>query len=81
MSIEVFVDGCTTCGSNAVRIARVKAHYDDVTVFNTRYDGAYQRGRHISFLKQAGIVANQYHAIVVENNGERITLLRQWKPL
>lgn len=80
MQTEVFISGCTTCGMNAVLIARVKKHRPDATVYNTKYDGSSQQNRHIRFLQNAGISLDAYHSIVVENDGERITLLKEWKP-
>jgi len=80
METEIFVSGCTTCGLNAAYIARVKANRENVTVFNTKYDGAPQLQRHLDYLISAGMSTDQYHPIVVEGNGKVITDLRTWKP-
>jgi len=80
METEIFINGCSTCGLNAAYIARVKAHRDNVTVYNTRYDGAAQLERHTAFLKHAGMGIDTYHAIVVEDGGATITRLSTWKP-
>lgn len=81
MATEIFISGCTTCGMNAALVAKVKRSSDDVVVYNTKYDGAFQLDRHIAYLVKAGMKVDSYHSIVVENNGERISLLKEWKPL
>ena len=76
--IEVFINGCTTCNDNAVYVARVKKAHPDAVVYNTRYDGATNQAKHLKYLDMAGIPASEYFAIVVENEGEVITLLKEW---
>lgn len=63
---------------NAALIARVKKERPDLKVINTKYDYSYQE-RHMAYVKRAGIRTDSYHSIVVENEGERITLLKEWK--
>lgn len=78
MNIEIFINGCSTCGNNALYIARVKSVYPNATVYNTRYDSSEKLEQHIEYMKQAGMQINSYTAIVVENNGERIVELKSW---
>lgn len=79
MSVEIFVNGCTSCGMNAALIARVKHSIPDVKVINTKYDYSYQE-LHMGYVIRAGMSTGTYHSIVVENEGERISLLKEWKP-
>lgn len=76
MSTNIYISGCTTCGTNAAYIARVKSVRENVNVYNTRYDGSVRLSEHIEYLKQAGMEINQYHSIVVEEG--RVTLLKEW---
>lgn len=78
MATEIFVHGCTTCGMNLSLIQRVKKH-QKASIHNTKYAGPEQLARHIEFLKQAGMTVDAYHSIVVEDEGKRITLLKEWK--
>lgn len=77
--IEVYINGCASCGNNAIYLARVKRTHPDVTVYNTRYDGAFQQAKHFHYLESAGIATSEYFPIVVENEGKVITLLKEWK--
>ena len=78
MSTSIYVNGCTTCGINANYIIRVRHSIPDVTVCNTRRNDEALK-QHMEYLERAGMDKGQYHAIVVENEGERITLLKEWK--
>lgn len=80
MQVDIFVNGCTGCGMNAALIAKVKAHFYEVNVVNTKYGTDNDRARHMGYILQAGMDTHSYHSIVVENNGERISLLKEWKP-
>lgn len=79
MATEIFVHGCTSCGMNLALIKRVSRQVK-VQIHNTKYGGPEILDRHIAFLNQAGMTVDAYHSIVVENEGERITLLKEWKP-
>lgn len=76
--IEIYTHSCTSCGLLGARIAKVKRHHPDVKVIDTRNDNA-MLGRHVFFLKQSGISVSEYTPIIVENNGEVITRLSDWK--
>ena len=78
--IEVFISGCTTCGTNSVYIARIRSVHPDVVIYNTRYEGAAQRTKHLDYMKMLGLKTDDYVSLVVENNGERIMRLEKWKP-
>lgn len=79
--IEIFTHSCPTCGTNAVRINRVKRHaYEnnlDFVVHNSKYSMP-ARKIHAEHLKRAGFDLSEYHSIVVENATE-VTRLELWK--
>lgn len=78
MSTEVFIHQCRTCGVVGMKIAQIKKQHPDAQVIDTRKDNA-MLGRHIFFLKQAGIVISEYVPIVVRDNGKVITRLSDWR--
>lgn len=73
--IEVFVFGCTTCGSNSLYINRLIKKHGEVTSYNTAKGN---RDRHLAYLERAGIETKDYPAIIVVNEGERILRLSEW---
>lgn len=77
--IEVYIFGCSTCGTNAMLLNRLKKTHGEVTVYNSVKPE--NRDRHLGFLNRAGIEINNYPAIVVVNSGERIIRLSEWKLL
>lgn len=78
MSTKIYIYGCSGCGVSANYVMRVKSNAKDVQVFNTKRDEA-KLAEHISYLKRAGMDLSSYQSIVVENNGEQITLLTEWR--
>lgn len=78
MSIEIYIHSCTSCGLLGARIAKVKRHHPDVKVIDTRNDKAALE-RHIEYLKHSGIDMSEYTPIVVENGGEMIVRLSDWR--
>lgn len=76
MSTEIFVNSCTSCGITAMLIAKVKRHHPDAKVIDTRKG---ELERHVQYLKSSGIEVSEYVPIVVENNGEVITRLKDWR--
>ena len=76
-NVTIYSNSCTTCGTNAVYVARVKRQYRDVTVINSRADKS-KLIEHIEYQKLAGMESTPV-PIVVENGGEVITLLKEWK--
>lgn len=73
---SIYIQGCS-CGAAGVQVTRVKNKHPDAQVFNTRVD----RNRlieHIKYQERAGMGRSPV-SIVVENNGEVITDLREWK--
>lgn len=76
--IEIYIHSCTSCGLTAMRIAKVKRHHPDVKVIDTRNDKAALE-RHIEYLKHSGIDMSEYTAIVVDNGGEMIIRLSDWR--
>lgn len=77
--IEVFIFGCTTCGTNALLLNRLKRIHGEVSVYNSvQIDN---RNRHTEYLERAGIEIKNYPALIVINGGERILRLTEWKSL
>jgi len=77
--IDIYVNGCGTCGVNGLYIGRIKKVHGEVTVHNsTRLAN---RVSHIEFLKQAGIELSNVPSIIVINNGKRIMRLEEWKSI
>lgn len=77
--IEVFIYGCTTCGTNALTISRIQKMHGKVTIYNSVQKD--NREKHVEYLKSAGMETNSYPPIIVLNGGERITRLQEWKSL
>ena len=77
--VEVYINGCSSCGENASQVAKVKRAYPNAVIYNTKYDGAYQLHKHTRYLAELGINVDRYHAIVVEDDGKTVTLLKEWK--
>lgn len=74
--IDVYIYGCSTCGTNALLLNRLKRARGNVNVYNSvQIDN---RNRHIAFLEHAGIETRDFPAIIVVNGGERIIRLSQW---
>lgn len=65
---------------NAALIAKVRKYIPDVVVHNTKYSSPALRTFHMAYVERAGMNTDSYHSIVVEGEGERITLLKAWKP-
>lgn len=65
---------------NAALIAKVKHHFYEVNVINSKYGNEADRIKHMGYITRAGMTTDSYHSIVVENEGERISLLKSWKP-
>lgn len=77
MNIKVFVNSCTTCGVNAIYIARLKNKHPDAEIINSRADKS-RYEEHLHYISRAGMDGLP-HPIVVEGGGEVITLLKEWK--
>lgn len=77
MDNSVYIFGCD-CGGQG-RPAKDVQRRIGAKIYNTKRD-AERLKEHINYLLEAGIELRRYPAIVVENGGERITLLEQWKP-
>ncbi len=77
--IEVFLYGCSTCGVNALSVARLRKSHPNIVVNNSIHEN--HRSRHAAYLERAGIEINRYPAIIVVNDGARILRLSEWKSL
>lgn len=73
--VEIFVFGCS-CGINSRPVKYVQ-NKTTSKLYNTKRDSQALK-KHIGYLSDAGIDIKHYPAIVVENGGERITLLEEW---
>jgi len=78
MDNAIYIFGCD-CGGQG-RPAKDIASRIGAKIYNTKRDSDRLKEQ-INFLIFAGINIKKYPAIVVENGGERITLLDQWKSL
>lgn len=76
--IDVYIYGCTTCGTNALLLNRIRSLHE-VTVYNSAQVD--NRTKHSAYLNEAGIDVKTYTPIIVVNNGERIMRLSEWKSL
>lgn len=74
----VFVYGCS-CGKKGKKAYTVQSTLRNTKVFNTKRDSEALE-KQINYLNMAKIDVVGYPNIVVENQGERITLLEQWTP-
>lgn len=76
-SIEIFIYGCSKCSRHSAKIARAVAKRG-AKVIDTK---ANPNGidRHLAYLKEAGMPEDIKTSIVVENNGNIITLLSEWQ--
>lgn len=79
MKIDVYIYGCTTCGTNSIIINKLKREYPDMTVYNSAAEE--NRKRHVDFLRQSGIETQAYPAIIVINDGARIMRISEWKSI
>lgn len=75
MNNAVYMFGCS-CGAKG-RPASIVQSKISAKLFNTKRDSERLK-EHINYLAQAGIEINGYPAIVVENRGERVTLIDEW---
>lgn len=73
--MEVFVNGCATCGYVGHLVRRIQRLNPAVAIRNSRYD-ADARARHAQYLIAAKLPADTYAPIVVD--GETITRLELW---
>jgi len=71
----IYIFGCS-CGAQSRPVKTVQSKLN-VTVYNTKRDSERLK-EHINYLAEAGMDINGYPAIVVENRGERITLIEEW---
>lgn len=76
MNNAIYMFGCA-CGAKG-RPASVVQSKISATIFNIKRD-AEKMKQYLEYLTEAGIEQKDYPSIVVENNGERITLLEKWK--
>lgn len=77
MDNAIYIFGCD-CGGQG-RPAKDIASRISAKIYNTKRD-AERLKEHINYLLGAGIAIKHYPAIVIENGGERVTLLEKWKP-
>lgn len=73
--VEIYVFGCS-CGVNSRTVKKAQSKGTS-KLYNTKRDSEKLK-EHIGYLVEAGIEIKGYPAIVVENGGERITLLEEW---
>lgn len=75
MNNAVYMFGCV-CGAKG-RPASIVQGKIGAVIYNTKRD-AEKLKEQINYLLNAGIDINGYPPIVVENGGERVTLLEKW---
>lgn len=75
MSNAIYMFGCA-CGAKG-RPASIVQSKIKAPIYNTKRDSEKLK-EHINYLVEAGIEVKHYPAIIVENGGERITLLDKW---
>lgn len=71
----LYIFGCS-CGGNSRPVKKVQSKIS-LTVYNTKRDTE-RLQEHKNYLVQAGIPIQGYPTIVVENRGERVTLIDEW---
>lgn len=76
-NITIYSNSCTTCGRNAVYVARVRNAYPHVQVVNSRADKS-RLQEHLKYQSMAGM-GEIALPIVVEDDGAVVTLLNEWK--
>ena len=75
MNNVLYTFGCS-CGGKSRPIKTVQSKIN-LTVYNTKRDSGRLKEQ-INYLATAGIDIKGYPTIVVENGGERITLIDEW---
>ena len=76
MKNAIYMFGCS-CGSKGRGASTVQRKIG-ATIYNTKRDSNRLKEQ-IAYLYQAGIDINGYPSIVVEQGGQRISLLNEWK--
>lgn len=77
MNNAVYMFGCA-CGAKG-RPASIVQSKIGAVIYNIKRDGEKFK-EYINYMTNAGIEIRGYPPIVVENGGERITLLEKWTP-
>lgn len=75
MGNAIYMFGCT-CGADGRAVTSVQ-HKIKAVVFNIKRDSERYK-EYINFMAGAGLEIKGFPPLVVENGGERVTLLNQW---
>lgn len=75
----LYIFGCASCGINGIYVKKLIRYTTqnniELEIKNSKYDKQ-AREEHAIKLKEAGLDADTYQAIVVD--GDKITRLREW---